>query len=232
MARSFLDRGATGTNCAVTQRTALVAAATRPVTWPARPTAHPALASACLPAALLRRGARVHAWPAVAGCTGSSATAPARPAPSVAPGTAGAQAGYADALGHSEQALRLFRVAGQPARAGHALQLRGLVRHALLGDHSRPLGCCQQALALNHELCDRYGEAHTWDSLGYAERKLGHLATATTCYQHALRIFREVGARYNEADTLANIGDTRHESAATRLRPGPPGRRPWLFSTT
>jgi tetratricopeptide (TPR) repeat protein len=84
--------------------------------------------------------------------------------------------------------------------------------HALLGDPEQARRYCHEALALNQALCDRYGEAHTWDSLGYAERQLGHLATATTCYQRALRIFREVGARYNEADTLANIGDTRHES--------------------
>src|SRR5262249_33428136 len=55
-----------------------------------------------------------------------------------------------------------------------------------------------------------YGQAATWDSLGYAHHHLGHHTQALTCYQHALTLYRDLGDRYEEATTLTNLGDTHH----------------------
>jgi tetratricopeptide (TPR) repeat protein len=68
--------------------------------------------------------------------------------------------------------------------------------------------CCRESLALHRELGDRAGEAHAWDSLGYAEHQLGNFTKAADCYRQALTLFRELGDRYQQADTLRNLADT------------------------
>ncbi|WSN14860.1 tetratricopeptide repeat protein [Micromonospora sp. NBC_01699] len=55
---------------------------------------------------------------------------------------------------------------------------------------------------------DRFGEANTWDSLGYAHHHLGNHRQAIACYRRAVDLFRAVGHRYYEADTLTHIGDS------------------------
>ena len=57
----------------------------------------------------------------------------------------------------------------------------------------------------------RLNEAHSCDSLGYAEHHLGNFGQAA-CYEPALSIFRELGDRIEEARTLSNLGDT-HQAA-------------------
>jgi tetratricopeptide (TPR) repeat protein len=60
---------------------------------------------------------------------------------------------------------------------------------------------------LHKEVDDRYGEAATWDSLGYIHHQLGHHAEAVVHYQHALDLCRSMEDRYNEAGTLTHLGD-------------------------
>jgi len=84
--------------------------------------------------------------------------------------------------------------------------------YAKLGNHRQALIYCQQALDLQREIGDRFGQAETYDSLGYAHRHLGQLQEATTAYQQALTLYREFGDRYNEADTLAYLGDVHRTS--------------------
>lgn len=74
----------------------------------------------------------------------------------------------------------------------------------------------RQALTLLRQLGHRRGEASTWDSLGYAEHKLGNLTEAADCHRRALGIVRELGDRYDEAEFLTHLGDVCH--AAEDLR--------------
>jgi len=60
---------------------------------------------------------------------------------------------------------------------------------------------------LAQELGDRDGEAHTWDSLGYAYH-LARRPQAADCYRQASDLFRELGDHYHEAASLAGLGDT------------------------
>jgi tetratricopeptide (TPR) repeat protein len=115
---------------------------------------------------------------------------------------------YADALGHSEQALVLFRATANRAGEANALNSIGWC-HAQLGNPLQARTVCQQALSLYRELGNRYCEAHIWDSLGYAELLLGDLAGAADRYRHALSLIREVGDRFGEADILTHLGDAR-----------------------
>jgi tetratricopeptide (TPR) repeat protein len=61
---------------------------------------------------------------------------------------------------------------------------------------------------LHRELGARYGEAHTWDSLGYVDHRRGHFPEAVASYRDALGLFRELGDRLSEATVLGHLGDT------------------------
>src|SRR5262249_18869980 len=67
---------------------------------------------------------------------------------------------------------------------------------------------------------NRWGEADTWNSLGYAHHHLAHHAQAADSYQHALHLCRDLGDRYKEADTLTHLGATHHAAGdSTASRP-------------
>lgn len=72
------------------------------------------------------------------------------------------------------------------------------------------IACCRQALALLAETGDKYGQAGTWDSLGYAYHQSGDHEQATTCYHNAIDLHRQAGDRHNEADALTRLGDNHH----------------------
>src|SRR5437667_270782 len=61
------------------------------------------------------------------------------------------QARYADMLGHSEQALRLYQAIGDKASEAGALNNVGWT-HCLLGDYEQARAFCRQALALCTEV--------------------------------------------------------------------------------
>jgi tetratricopeptide (TPR) repeat protein len=101
---------------------------------------------------------------------------------------------HGPALPNDEQALALYRLAGD--RAGQATALNAIGwHHAHLGEPAKELG-------------DRHGVAVTADSLGYIHRNLGQHDQAISWYQRAIDIFDEVGDQYEMADTLATLGDT------------------------
>jgi hypothetical protein len=54
-------------------------------------------------------------------------------------------------------------------------------------------------------LGNRDGEAHAWDSVGFAHQKLGHRQLAARCFETALALFRELGDRYYEAIVLTHL---------------------------
>jgi DNA-binding SARP family transcriptional activator len=116
------------------------------------------------------------------------------------------EGGYHTALGHTEQAIALYRASGNQAGLASALNNGGMA-YIMLGDSQRGRTNCQQALAIHEELGNLNGQANAWHGLGNAEHRLGNLARAAGCYRHAFRIFRELGKRHSEAGTLADLGD-------------------------
>jgi hypothetical protein len=43
--------------------------------------------------------------------------------------------------------------------------------YAMLGEYTQRLTYCRQALTVHRQLGDRYGEADTWPSLGFAHHR-------------------------------------------------------------
>jgi len=122
-----------------------------------------------------------------------------------------ADARYADAIGHCELALGLFRAIGYTA--GEAVNLNNIGwYYALLGDYQQARVFCQRSLTLSVEIGHRINQGHAWDSLGYAEQHLGNFSEAAACYERALSIFLEFGDRFEEARTLSNLGDACHSA--------------------
>ena len=115
------------------------------------------------------------------------------------------------ALDHAERALRLCRSIGDEVGIAKELNMVGWC-HALLGEHRRALGFCQEALRLQQRhqgLANQ--EAATWDSLGYLHHQLGDPQRALDCYRHALHGYRRLGDRYHEAAVLVCLGDVSHD---------------------
>ena len=114
------------------------------------------------------------------------------------------QGRYADALGHAEQALRLYQAIGDKASEADALNNVGWY-HGLLGDYQQARAFCRQALTLSAEAGHRWLEGYVWDSLGYAEHHLGNLAEAAACYQRALSINGRPNASDHPADMPTQV---------------------------
>jgi tetratricopeptide (TPR) repeat protein len=62
------------------------------------------------------------------------------------------------------------------------------------------------------EMGDRYGQAATSDSLGYAYHHLGRHEQAVERYQEALDLARVLGDRYHEAVVLDHLGDVHRDA--------------------
>jgi tetratricopeptide (TPR) repeat protein len=77
----------------------------------------------------------------------------------------------------------------------------------MLGNYRQGLADCQAALALSREAGCWHGEAHIWDSLGYAYQHLGDRRQAADCYRRALALHGQLGDRYFEAQSLVHLGD-------------------------
>lgn len=143
-------------------------------------------------------------------CISSSEIARVRPGRSkILGGWPWVQGRHADALGHSEQALRLYQTIGHKTEEARLLNGVGWC-HALLGDYQRARAFCEQSLAFIAELGSCDFESAVWDSLGYIERHLGDFARAASHFESALGLCRDHGDRYLEAEILTHVGDARH----------------------
>jgi tetratricopeptide (TPR) repeat protein len=98
----------------------------------------------------------------------------------------------AESLHHAELALELFRAAGDPTGHAYALNVVGW-GHAVLGDHRRAITYCQQALALQQRLGDRYHEAETLTRIGDTHHAGNEDAAAHEAWRLALTIIEELG---------------------------------------
>ncbi len=120
---------------------------------------------------------------------------------------ADAQGSYAEALGHGQRALEIYRECGH--RAGEAAALNQVGWYLCqLGSHHRALTMCQEALERHRGVGDWTGEAVTWDSLGFIHHHMGANARAIDCYQRALALYRELGDVFENAATLTRLADT------------------------
>jgi DNA-binding SARP family transcriptional activator/tetratricopeptide (TPR) repeat protein len=122
---------------------------------------------------------------------------------------------HADALGHDERALALYRQ--EQHLAGQATVLNAIGwHHAHLARPGTAIEHCREALALHERLGDRFGQALTWDTLGTAYRLTGDHGAATTHFRLAVAAFQACGDRYQEADTLRRLGAVLLDTGAVR----------------
>ena len=142
--------------------------------------------------------------------SGGPVTCPARPGRTCYIGLACSWKGdWAEAGVHCEQALALFRQAGD--RAGQRWALAGLGScHAHLGNYDLARGYARQALEVAPEAGDPTDLALAWDALGLVHSRLGEHRQAISCYRQALALARERKnplARRWLASLLASFGD-------------------------
>jgi tetratricopeptide (TPR) repeat protein len=78
---------------------------------------------------------------------------------------------------------------------------------ALLGESSERLSHCPAALALFEELGEEYGQAHSWDRLGYIHWNLAEYDESIECYSNAMRLFTKLGSREDEAEAFFRLGE-------------------------
>ena len=77
-----------------------------------------------------------------------------------------------------EQALPLWRIAGDKSKEAETLSNLGYLYFNYLGDSLKAREYHEQEAPLQHELGDEYSEATAWNNLGYAYNSLGDLSKA------------------------------------------------------
>ena len=112
-----------------------------------------------------------------------------------------------DALSHTRQSLRLFRVAANRRGEADALNAIGWCL-AKVGAGTEALQHCTQALAVFRELGNQAGEAVTLDTLGYIQHQLGRPAEAIVRYEQAIDVHGDVDLGIR-AEILTHLGDAR-----------------------
>ncbi len=105
-----------------------------------------------------------------------------------------------------EEALKLYREAGDTLKQAVSLLLLGKVYHDL-GENQKALEYFSQSLPLSRALGDRSAEANTLNSIGVVYSELGEKQKALEYYSQSLLLSRAVGDRRGEAITLTSIGN-------------------------
>jgi tetratricopeptide (TPR) repeat protein len=122
---------------------------------------------------------------------------------------AGAEDRFVDAIGHTEQGLRLFQAVGHEAL--EAEMLNGVAwSHALVGNYQQARAFCERSLALIAKLGGCHFEGDVWDTLGYIEFHLGDFSRAADHFEFALTLCHDRGDRGTEAAILTHVGNARH----------------------
>ena len=104
-----------------------------------------------------------------------------------------------------EQALPLFRAAGDKYRAAMTLQSMGISYYPL-NEFRKALDCFNQTLTAAVELRDKRLEAGTETWIAGMLDILGDVSKALAHYDHALKLAREGGWRLAEGSALASMG--------------------------
>jgi DNA-binding SARP family transcriptional activator len=111
----------------------------------------------------------------------------------------------ADAPGYFEQALTLYRAAGD--RQGQARAANNLAfSYRFLGRHEEEVAALLSALELQRQIGRRSGEGVALCNLGEAYLELGRHQEAISCSQDALIVVREIGSARDEGYALYNLG--------------------------
>lgn len=111
----------------------------------------------------------------------------------------------AQAVEKAEQALALWREAGEPYWETYSLNLLA-VAWSSQARHEKALTQAEQALALARRLRDHASEAQALYNAGNSSRLLARLQPAREHFEQALAISREIGDRWNEGRGLAQLG--------------------------
>ncbi|NQE32987.1 tetratricopeptide repeat protein [Microcoleus asticus] len=112
---------------------------------------------------------------------------------------------FKGALVKYEQALNLYRSAGDRAKEAVTISNIGLV-YSDLGETQTALGYYNQSLLLSRAVGDRSQEAVTLSNIGLVYSNLGEKQKALEYYNQSLPLSRATGNRSQEAVTLSNIG--------------------------
>ncbi|MEG4167321.1 MULTISPECIES: tetratricopeptide repeat protein [unclassified Microcoleus] len=110
------------------------------------------------------------------------------------------------AIAKWEEALKLYREAGDRNKEAVTLNNIGLV-YSALGEKQKALEYYNQSLPLSRAVGDRSMEAVTLTSIGLAYSDLGEKQKALEYYSQSLPLNRATGDRTREAITLNNIGN-------------------------
>src|SRR6266511_2281634 len=104
-----------------------------------------------------------------------------------------------------EQALDIFRSAGDRVGGARALSNSGIV-YRELGRLEEAGRAYEQALDIFRSAGDQVGEARALSNSGIVYQELRRLEEAVRAYEQALDIFRSAGDRVGEARALSNSG--------------------------
>jgi tetratricopeptide (TPR) repeat protein len=120
-------------------------------------------------------------------------------------GLQGKAESFRKAIEKYDEALGLYRVAGDRRGEGDTLRRFGLI-HSLLGERQKALEYFSQVLPLRRAVGDRRGEASALNNIGLTYNMLDKKQKALDYFNQALPLSRAVGDRGIEAGTLNNIG--------------------------
>src|SRR4030095_4193900 len=104
-----------------------------------------------------------------------------------------------------QEALELYRRAGDSREEAAALNNIGLIHHSL-GEMQKALEKYSEALPIRRAIGDRRGEAIALDDIGIIYDSLGETQKALEKYSEALSVRRTICDRRGAATTLNNIG--------------------------
>jgi tetratricopeptide (TPR) repeat protein len=129
------------------------------------------------------------------------------------------QGRYPEALAVTREAVELAESApGDPGMQrvrATALNCSAWI-NTHLGDFGQARTDCLQAMGLFRSAGYSYGEAGTWDTLGYVWQRHGDHAEAAACFQRAVCLQRDIGTRFDLADSLAHLGDAHRSTGNLR----------------
>ncbi|MBV9210020.1 MAG: tetratricopeptide repeat protein, partial [Acidobacteria bacterium] len=117
----------------------------------------------------------------------------------------GTQDALQQALKKFEEALPLWRKAGDRRREAYTLRYIGKI-YSDLGQKLRALDYYNQTLPLLREVKDTRSEGAMLSSIGLIHDALGEKQTALEFYNRALPLLRAAGDHSDEAITLVNLG--------------------------
>jgi tetratricopeptide (TPR) repeat protein len=109
------------------------------------------------------------------------------------------------AIEKSEEALRLFRAAGDRQGEGSALFRLGSTYY-FLGENQKALDYFGQALSVQRDVGDRSGESDTLNGFGLVYYAMGESLKPLDYFNQALSLVRALGDRIGEGSNLNNIG--------------------------